>query len=109
MRATDRRDARLGQADVADLPGLLQFPHRADGLLDRDGRVDAMLVVEVYRVDAKASQRCIARAADVFGRAVDAEPRSVIRADVSKLRGEHHFIATPADSTADQAFIGERS
>ena len=47
---------RLGQAEVADLAGLDQLGHRADGLLDRHRLVDAVLVVEVDVVDAEPLQ-----------------------------------------------------
>ena len=40
VRAADGLGADLGQADVADVAGLDQLGDRADGLLDRDGRVE---------------------------------------------------------------------
>ena len=63
--------------EVADLAGLDELGHRADGLLDRDVLVDAVLVVEVDVVDAEALQRGVAGLPDVLRRAVDAEPLAV--------------------------------
>ena len=45
----------LGQPQVADLAGPHQFRHGADGFLDRRGRVNAMLVVEVDDLDPRVS------------------------------------------------------
>ena len=49
-----------------DLAGLDELGHRADGLLDRHGLVDAVLVVEVDVVDAEPLQRGVAGGADVL-------------------------------------------
>ena len=56
----DRVRRRLGQAEVADLAGLDELGHGADGLLDRHGRVDPVLVVEVEVVDAEPLERGVA-------------------------------------------------
>src|SRR5207248_6233479 len=50
----NRLRSRLGQTQEADLPGLHELSHGADGLLDGNRRVDPMLVVEVDMVEAKA-------------------------------------------------------
>jgi hypothetical protein len=43
----------LGQADVADLALGDQLGQRADGILDRGFRIDAVLIVEIDVVGAK--------------------------------------------------------
>ena len=48
--AADRLHAGLGEAEVLDLPLLDQLLHGAGHVLDRDVRVDAVLVEEVDRV-----------------------------------------------------------
>jgi hypothetical protein len=58
---------------VAHLPGAHEVGHRADGVLDGHGRVDAMLIVEVDVIDAEARERCVAGLADVLGIAANAE------------------------------------
>ena len=60
VRAADRLRRRLGKAEVANLPRLDELGHRADRLFDRRVRVDAMLVVEIDRVDAETLQRGVA-------------------------------------------------
>ena len=53
VRAANRVRGRLGEPEVAHLPLLDELGHRADGLLDRRLEVDAVLVVEVDRLDAE--------------------------------------------------------
>ena len=61
-----RRRRRLGQAEVAHLPRLDQLGHRADGVLDRRLRIDAVLVVEVDHVHAESLQAGVAALPDVW-------------------------------------------
>jgi len=44
-------DAGLRQAQVTHLALVNQFGQRADGLLDRDGRVDPVQVIQVEVLD----------------------------------------------------------
>ena len=98
VRAADRLRRRLGKPDVVDLSGVDQLRHRADGLLDRHVRIDAVLVVEVDVVDAEPPQRAVDRSAHVLGGAVDgADRRHVARNGVVKpapeLGRDHVFVA----------------
>ena len=54
--AADGLGADLGQADVADVAGLHHVGDRADGVLDRDGGVEARRAVDVDVIDAEARQ-----------------------------------------------------
>ena len=63
---------------MADLALGDQLGHRPDGLLDRDVRVDAVLVVEVDVVRAEALERALDRGADPLG-----EPSSAPTVDMS--------------------------
>jgi hypothetical protein len=65
---------RLGQPQEPDLAGGDQVGHGADGLLDRRLGVDAVLIIEIDRLDAEARQAAVAARADIVGLAVDAEP-----------------------------------
>ena len=47
--------------------------HRADGLFDRDFRIDAMLVIEIDVIDAKSLERRVAGLPHVRGVAANAE------------------------------------
>ena len=100
---------RFGQAEIPHLAGGHELGHRADRLLDRRVRVDAVLVVDVDGVDAEPLQRRVARLAHVLRPAVDAEERAVLGADVAELRGEHHLVAAIANGPADQTLVGERA
>jgi hypothetical protein len=71
VRAADRLGPRLRQSEGADLALLDQALHRADGLLDRHVRVDAVLVIEIDDLQAKTLQARLAGLHDVLGTAVD--------------------------------------
>ena len=58
--AADGLRRRLAQAEEAHLALRDELRHRADGVLDRHRRVDAMLVVEVDHVDAEALEAQVA-------------------------------------------------
>src|SRR5207248_194229 len=70
MGASDGRRRRLREPEEAHLAGVDQARHRADGVLDRDFRVDAMLVVEVDHVHAETLEALVARARHVLRSAV---------------------------------------
>ena len=107
--AADRLGRRLREPQEADLAGIDELGHRADGLLDRDVGVDAVLVVEVDVVDAQAPQRRVARVHHVLGAAVDAARRGVLGvADDPELGGQHHLVAPVGDRLADELLVGVR-
>ncbi len=97
----------LREPEVADLAGLDQLGHGADGLLDRDRLVDAVLVVEVDVVDAEALEAGVAGGADVLRLAVDADPGAVGLALVAELGGELDLVAASGDGLADELLVGE--
>ena len=74
-----------------------------------DVRIDAMLVVEVDRVDAEPLQRRVAGLAHVFRASVDAEERAIVAALVAELRGQHDRVAPVAHRAADQPLVRERA
>ena len=76
------------------LPSRHQLGQRADGLLDRRVRVDAVLVVEVDVVGAEPLQRALDRAAHVLGRAVE---HPVRRSSVG-VRAMPNFVAITTSS-----------
>jgi len=105
--ATDRVGGGFGEAQVADLARLDELLHRADGLLDRDRGVHAVLVVEVDVVDTEALERGVAGGADVRRAAVDADPAAVGVALVAELGGELDLVAAAGDRLADELLVGE--
>ncbi len=104
--AADRGRCRLRQAEVADFPRAHQLRHGADRLLDRDGLVDAVLVVEIDVFHAQTLERRIARLAHVLWPPVDPHPGPVRAAHVAELRGEHDAIALPLDGAPHQLLVG---
>ena len=92
------------------MPAGDELGHRADGLLDRHRRVDAVLVVEVDVVDAEPLQRGVAGRPDVLRAAVDAERRvPSLVALVAELGREHDLVAAAGDRPADEPLVGERA
>src|SRR5262245_22929847 len=109
VRTPDGCLTGFGQAEEADFSRLLQRRHRADCLLDRNRRVDAMLVIHVDGVDAESLQRGVTRTPDVFGRPVDSEPRAVFAPNIAELRREYDLAAAIANGSTDEALVGERA
>jgi hypothetical protein len=93
------------ESEVFYLALLNKFCHGADGFFDGNFGVDAVLVVEVDDVDAKAAEAGFAGLLNVGGLAVDAHPSAGIIAYIAELRGEKNFIATIANGAADQLLI----
>src|SRR5579864_2641290 len=89
---------------MAYLARLDELLHRADRLLDRDGLVDTVLVVEVDVLDVQAPQRAVDRLVHVLGPAVHAA-RPVLAEDVAELRREHHLVAPVGDRLADELLV----
>src|SRR5713101_8479454 len=95
----------LRQSQEANLAGPDLFGHGADGLLDRDERVDAVLVVEINVVHTQALERTVARAAHVRWRAIDGPPHGCrIDAD-SELHCDEHVVMTLGQSTRKQSLV----
>ena len=109
VRAADRLRRRLREPEVRTLPAVDELGHRADRLLDRRVRVDAVLVVEVDVVDAEALQRGVASRC---GRSRD-EP-SIVRVPsssrtIAELRRQHDLVATTGDRAADELLVRARA
>ena len=80
--------------------------HRADGLFDRDGAVDAMLVVEIDVLDAEALQGSVAGVFDVFRPAVHAGPLPIASTHVAEFGRQDDLLAFALDRLADQLLVG---
>ncbi len=109
VRPTNRLRRCLGEAEVAHLPLLDQFGHRADGLLDRRVGVDAVLVVEVDVVGAEALERGFAGAQHVLAVAADAEALAGLVAHVGELGRECDLVPATLDRPADEDLVRERA
>jgi hypothetical protein len=69
VRTADRLRSGFGKAEVPDLALRDQVPHRAGDLFYRHLGIDAVLVEQVNRLDAEASQGGISGLFDQLGRA----------------------------------------
>ena len=113
VRAADRLRGRLAQPDVADLALGDELGQRADGLLDRRARVDAVLVVEVDVVGAQA----LAASASIERRTFSGEPSMTRRSGWSvgrrpadpELRRDRHLVAAPGERPAEQLLVRVRA
>ena len=93
VRAPQRGGRGLGEAEEPHLARADELGHGADRLLDRRLRVDAVLVVEVDRVETEPLQAGVAGRADVLGAAAHAAGGGVRAADDPELRGHHDSLA----------------
>ena len=102
--ATQVRHERFREADVADLARLDELRESSDRLLDRRPRVDAMLLVEVDRLDAEPAQARLARRADVLRASVEPGEPSAGTHD-AELRRQHDLVASAADRAPDELLV----
>ena len=72
MGAADGADPGLRKAEMLDLALGDQFLHRTGDILDRDVRIDAVLIKEIDPVGLEALERRIRHRPDAFGAAVGA-------------------------------------
>ena len=104
VRAPYRRRRCLGQPEMPRLALLHQLRHRADRVLDRHRRIDAVLVVEVDHLDAQPLQARLARLHHVLGPAVHAvRAAGVLR--LAELGCQHHTVAAAFERPADHLLI----
>ena len=83
-----------------------QLGQRADGVLDRRVRVDAVLVVEVDAVGAEPLQGALDRDADVRRAAVEHPGATAGVRDEAELRRQHDAVATSLERAADEFLVG---
>ena len=103
MGAADPFRMRFGQAEEPHLPQRHQPGHRADGLLDRHGGIDAVLVIQVDHVNAQPLQARVAGLDDILRPSVD--PVRLARPlRLPELRRQHDAIA-PALQRAAKDFL----
>jgi len=102
MGAPDRRGAGFGNAEMAHLALMHEIAHRADRLLDRHGRIDAVDVIEVDYVGLQPLEAALAGLADIVGTAVR-EARTAGLAQIAELAGDHVIAAMSFDRAGRSA------
>src|SRR6185437_3360909 len=80
-----------------------ELGHGADGVLDRHGRVDAMLVVEIDDIDAEPLQARVAGLDNVVRTAVD--PLAGGGLDLAEFGGEHDAVAAALEGAAQHLLV----
>ena len=102
--AADRPRRGLAEPEEPHFALVHEPGHRADGLLDRDLRVHAVLIVEVDGLHAEPAQARVARARHVLGAAVHART-AVGVPHLTELGGEHRLPSPALDRPADEVFV----
>src|SRR6185295_303883 len=106
VRSSDRFRSRLAQAEVSHLARLNQLRHCADGIFDRNARIDTMLIIEIDTIDAESSKRRIASFAHVFGTAVNRAFRRITGVAANgELRRDDHLFASCSKRLSKQLLI----
>jgi hypothetical protein len=106
--ATDRLHARFGEPEVPDLSLLDQLLHRSRHVLDRDVRVDTVLIEEVDRLDPESLERAVGALLDVLGVTIDDLPPVGIDLD-PELGGDHHLPAHGSQGLSHELLVRERT
>ena len=102
----DRAGGCFGEPPVLDLAGVDELLDGAGDFFDRDVGVDAVLVVEVDRVDAEPSQRAVGGLLDGVGPAAS---RLAVGVDETELGRNDDLSADRSQGLADELLVGERS
>src|SRR6267142_5999943 len=92
LSAPQRLRAGFRQSDRSDLARRNEFGQRANGFLDRNVRINAMLIIEIDRFDAQPTKARVARTADILGRTIHA-PDSVGTDTEAKLSRDDDAVA----------------
>jgi hypothetical protein len=108
VRATNRLRARFGEAEVPHLPRGDQLLHRAGNVFNRDVGVDPVLVEQVDRLDAEATECSIRHLTDVLRPRVQPVPRTVGVDAEAELRRDHDLLTHRGERLADELLVGKR-
>src|SRR3954470_10959238 len=107
MGPPDRLRRSFGEAEIADLSLVLKARHFADRILDRHIRIDAVLVIEIDRIDREPLEARLAGGTDIFGVAAHSEELAIRSADIGKLGREENLVPAAADRSPDQLLVRE--
>src|SRR5437764_6831961 len=102
LGAADALGVRLAKPEMAHLALLDETAHRADRVLDRHVGIDAVLVIEVDRIDAEALQAGLAGLLHISGAAVDAIGAAGL-SGLAELGGDDDFVALGPRELAQRA------
>src|SRR5262249_29425890 len=104
MGPPDAFRPRLAQPEKAYLALLDEPRHRADRVLDRHRRIDAMLVIEVDYIDAEPLEARLAGLRDIGGGAVDAVGAARL-AGLAEFARDYDPVAPALQRPAEQFLV----
>lgn len=94
-------------SEVFDVSGFDQFFDSPGDILDRDIRVDAMLIEQVDAVGPKSLQRILGHFADAFGAAVESVRRLAVLE--TELGRDDDLVSIRSKCFSEQFFVIPRS
>src|ERR1700741_3744019 len=105
MRPPDGRRPGLADAEKAPLALADELAHRADCVLDRNGRIDPMDVIEVDNVGPEPPKAPFAGFVHIFRPAVR-EARVAEQSEIAKLARDDVVAAVPSDRLGYELLVG---
>ena len=105
MRAADRLGAHFREPDGADVSGFDHLRDRADGVLDRDARVDTAGSIDVDVAHAEPFETVGEGGLDGRGAEIEAQPRAVGAAQGAELDRQQGLPRTLPKSTGDEQLV----
>jgi len=110
VRTADRRAAGLREPEVTNLAGGDKIRNRARHILDRDVRIDAVLIKEIDSVRPEALETAVRDTLDVVRTTVQSASFLGDRIDLEpELGGDHDIIANRCERLADDRLADERA
>ena len=109
MRPPDRFRRGFGEAEVADLSLVLEARHFPDRIFDRNIGIDAVLIIEIDRLDPEPLEARLAGGADIFRIAAHSEEFAIGPAHIGELGREKDLVAAAPDGSANELLVLERS
>ena len=104
MSPPDAFRSGLAQAEIPDLTLFDQPRHGADRVLNRHGRIDPVLVIEVDDINAEALEARLAGLRDIFGAAVDAVGAARL-AGLAEFGHDHDAVSPGLQRAAEQFLV----
>src|ERR1700675_3320043 len=109
MRTADSLNPGFRKAEVFDLALGNQLLDRSCHVLDRYGRIDAVLIEEINAIGPQTLEASVRHTLDMLGLAIcPATALASFKIDVeAELRGNHHFVSDRLERLAHQFFVRE--
>jgi hypothetical protein len=105
--AADRLHARLRQPEVPDLAVPDEVLHRAGNVLDRNVRIDSVLIEQIDDVGPEALEQSLGNLLDVLRPAIQAAGRALnVEAE---LGCDHHLFTDGRKGFTDERLVRERT